>query len=211
MNWPVPSGAVLSGPVATASLLDVDADAEALFHALDDARVWKHIPVPRPTSTNEMRGVLAGHASRAMVTWVVRLTRECGTARAGSVVGMTSYLNASPVNASLEIGATMYSPTVWGTALNPQVKLLLLEYAFDALGVGRCELKTDARNVRSQRAISRLGAECEGVLRRHMRRADGTVRDTVVFSIIAETWPEVREGLKARLGPTDHARPSSTT
>jgi RimJ/RimL family protein N-acetyltransferase len=88
---------------------------------------------------------------------------------------------------------------VWGTVVNPQTKLLLLGHAFDDLGAGRVQLKTDIRNVRSQQAIARLGATYEGVLRRYQRRADGTVRDTVLFSVIAEQWPSVRERLQARL------------
>jgi RimJ/RimL family protein N-acetyltransferase len=105
----------------------------------------------------------------------------------------------SPRDARLEIGFTMYSPAVWGTVVNPQTKLLLLGHAFDDLGAGRVQLKTDIRNVRSQQAIARLGATYEGVLRRYQRRADGTVRDTVLFSIIAEEWPSVRSRLEARL------------
>ncbi len=83
--------------------------------------------------------------------------------------------------------------------MNPETKLLLLGHAFDVLGAGRVQLKTDVRNVRSQQAIARLGARYEGTLRRYQRRADGTVRDTVLFSILAEEWPAVRDALRARL------------
>ncbi len=82
--------------------------------------------------------------------------------------------------------------------MNPECKLLLLGHAFDC-GFGRVKLQTDAVNTRSQAAISRLGATREGVLRRHTRREDGTYRDTVVFSILAEEWPQVRAGLERRL------------
>jgi RimJ/RimL family protein N-acetyltransferase len=115
------------------------------------------------------------------------------------VVGTSSYLEVSVPDARLEIGATAYTPAVWSTTINPDTKLRLLEHAFDALRVGRTQLKTDVRNVRSQRAIARLGATCEGTLRRYQRREDGTVRDTVLFSIVAEEWPAVRAGLLARL------------
>ena len=97
-----------------------------------------------------------------------------------------------------KIGFTTYAPGVWGSAVNPETKLLLLGYAFERLGAGRVQLKTDVRNVRSQLAIARLGARYEGTLRRYQRRADGTVRDTVLFSILAEEWPAVRDGLLAR-------------
>ena len=118
---------------------------------------------------------------------------------AGAVVGTSSYLEIAPNDARLEIGWTAYAPAVWGTALNPEAKLLLLGYAFDDLQMGRVQLKTDIRNVRSQQAIARLGARYEGVLRRYQRRADGSVRDTVLFSVTAEEWPAVRARLRARV------------
>ena len=85
----------------------------------------------------------------------------------------------SVADARLEIGLTAYRPQVWASVVNPECKLLLLGLAFEALGAGRVQLKTDVRNERSQRAIARLGARHEGTLRRYQRRADGTVRDTV--------------------------------
>ena len=88
---------------------------------------------------------------------------------------------------------------MWGTVVNPETKLLLLSFAFETLGMGRVQLKTDVRNHRSQQAIHRLGATYEGVLRRYNRRRDGSVRDTVMFSVIAEDWPRVRDGLADRV------------
>ena len=99
----------------------------------------------------------------------------------------------------LEIGATAYARSVWATKVNPDAKLVLLRHAFETLRVGRVQLKTDVRNVRSQRAIARLGAHYEGTLRRHQRRDDGTIRDSVLFSIVVEEWPSVRDALIARL------------
>jgi N-acetyltransferase len=87
---------------------------------------------------------------------------------------------------------------VWGTAVNPEAKLLMLEVAFDS-GFGRVKLQADARNARSRAAIAKLGATFEGIVRRDQRRADGTWRDTAVFSILADEWPAVRDGLRARL------------
>jgi RimJ/RimL family protein N-acetyltransferase len=106
----------------------------------------------------------------------------------------------SAADARLEIGNTAYTPAVWGTAVNAEAKLLLLGYAFEGLSMGRVQLKTDIRNERSQRAISHLGAKYEGTLRRYQRRADGTMRDSVLFSVVAEDWPSVRRGLEARVG-----------
>jgi RimJ/RimL family protein N-acetyltransferase len=98
--------------------------------------------------------------------------------------------------------------------VNPECKLLLLGHAFDDCGFGRVKIQTDLINLRSQAAIAKLGATREGVLRRHMRRADGTWRDTVVFSVIVDEWPTVRAGLHARLDelsvPASPRAPSRT-
>lgn len=115
------------------------------------------------------------------------------------VVGITCYLDIQSANRSLEIGFTWIARPWQGTAVNPEAKLLLLRHAFDVLGAVRVQLKTDARNVQSQRAIEKLGAVREGVLRRHMVLRDGTLRDTVVYSIIDAEWPRVREALEGRL------------
>lgn len=131
--------------------------------------------------------------------WVVRLLRPLAALPAGSIVGTSSYMDVSTPDARLEIGATAYVPNVWGTKVNPETKLLLLTHAFETLRVGRVQLKADVRNVRSQQAIARLGARYEGTLRRHQRRDDGTMRDSVLFSIVAEEWPDVRQGLLARV------------
>jgi RimJ/RimL family protein N-acetyltransferase len=129
----------------------------------------------------------------------VRLAKPYRGLPAGAFVGTTSYLDVSTTDARLEIGSTAYAPAVWGSAVNPDAKLQLLALAFEVLGAGRVQLKTDVRNIRSQQAIARLGARYEGTLRRYQRRADGTVRDTAMFSVIAEEWPAVRASLELRL------------
>jgi RimJ/RimL family protein N-acetyltransferase len=168
----------------------VPADAEELFHALDHDACWDHV-AGRPTDPKEYAATLAAAPGAGRWPWVVR--------QAGLVVGTTSYLDVSLPDARLEIGSTAYSPSVWATDINPTCKLLLMEWAFDH-GFGRVQLKTDIRNRRSQAAIAKLGAAYEGVLRRYQRRSDGTVRDTVMYSVTAEEWPGVRERLRARLG-----------
>lgn len=136
------------------------------------------------------------------VVWVIRSVDDSAGHPPGTVLGRSCFLDVSVPDARLEIGSTAYRRTVWGTRVNPEAKLLLLGQAFTGHGAGRVQLKTDIRNVRSQRAIARLGGRYEGVLRRHQRRADGSVRDTVLFSITAEDWPQVRAGLQARLAVT---------
>jgi RimJ/RimL family protein N-acetyltransferase len=197
MSWP--PAAALRGTVVTLTPVAPDRDAADLFDALDHDAVWRHVP-GRPRDAEELAATLTGSVADGRWPWLVRLARPLAGLPAGAVVGTSSYLDVSVAHARLEIGSTTYTPAVWGTAVNPEAKLLLLEHAFDALDAGRVQLKTDVRNVRSQQAIARLGARYEGTLRRYQRRADGTVRDTVLFSVLAEEWPAVRDGLRARLG-----------
>jgi RimJ/RimL family protein N-acetyltransferase len=153
----------------------------------------------RPPDPEHFAAALTKMQVDGRAVWVVRLSRPYVGLAAGTIVGTSSYLDVSVLDARLELGATAYAPTVWSTKINPDTKLVLLACAFETLGVGRVQLKTDVRNVRSQEAIGRLGARYEGTLRRYQRRADGSVRDTVLFSITAEEWPTVREGLCARV------------
>jgi RimJ/RimL family protein N-acetyltransferase len=118
----------------------------------------------------------------------------------GAPVGRTTYMDIRPAHRGLEIGRTWIAASHWGTPVNPEMKFLMLRHAFETLGALRVQLKTDARNVHSQRAIAKLGAVNEGVLRKHMILPDGFVRDTVLFSITDEEWPAVKAGLVARLG-----------
>ena len=116
----------------------------------------------------------------------------------GEVVGMTSFLALDPVNAALEIGGTYYRPDTRGGAVNPAAKRLLLGHAF-AAGVRRVQFKVDALNTRSCAAMRKLGAVQEGIHRQDRVTWTGRVRDTVYFSLLAEEWPAVRDGLDARL------------
>jgi RimJ/RimL family protein N-acetyltransferase len=118
----------------------------------------------------------------------------------GKVVGTTSYFDIRPEHLGLEIGHTWIGPRYQSTHVNPESKYLLLRHAFEVLGCVRVQMKTDLRNERSQSAMAKLGARREGLLRRHMVRPDGYVRDTVLFSITDIEWPDVRVGLERRLG-----------
>jgi RimJ/RimL family protein N-acetyltransferase len=117
----------------------------------------------------------------------------------GRAVGSTRYLDIRPADRGIEIGSTWLGVAAQRTAVNTESKFLLLRHAFETLGAVRVQLKTDARNVRSQNAIARIGAVREGVLRRHMVVRDGYVRDSVYFSIVDEEWPSVKAALLARL------------
>lgn len=144
---------------------------------------------------------------------VVQWIRKAGTLRekgeqipfavvdaaTGRVVGSTRYLDIRPHDRAIEIGYTWLAPAVQRTAINTECKLLLLRHAFESMGAGRVQLKTDLRNVRSQAAIARLGVMREGVLRRNMRTRNDVFRDTVYFSILEDEWPAVRARLESRL------------
>jgi len=118
---------------------------------------------------------------------------------ARKVVGSTSYFGIVPKHKSAEIGYTWYSPDVQGTAVNPECKLLLLKHAFEDWGAVRVRLRTDANNAHSQRAILKLGAKFEGKMRNQGIRQDGSVRDSMLYSIIPSEWPAVKKGLEARI------------
>jgi RimJ/RimL family protein N-acetyltransferase len=117
----------------------------------------------------------------------------------GSVIGSTRFAAYAPEHGRVEIGWTFVARAWQRTAANPEAKLLLLRHAFETLGLRRVELKTDALNATSRRAILALGAREEGTLRSHMLLPTGRVRDTVYFSILADEWPAVRAGLESRL------------
>jgi N-acetyltransferase len=198
LPWPPAPDVRLRGQFVELSQADPERDAEGLFTALDHDAVWQHLP-GRPTDAAGYAGLLKEGYAAGRLPWIVRLTADSAGFAAGAVVGTSSYLDISAADARLEIGFTAYTPATWAGVVNPETKRLLLGYAFDVLGAGRVQLKTDVRNARSQQAIARLGAQYEGVLRRYQRRSDDTMRDTVMFSILAEEWPAVRDALTARL------------
>jgi RimJ/RimL family protein N-acetyltransferase len=129
----------------------------------------------------------------ASLDFVMRL-RETG-----EPVGCSAYLEIRPAHRGLEIGRTWIARRWQGSRVNPESKYLLLSHAFETLGAMRVQFKTDVHNLHSQRAIEKLGARREGVLRKYQVRANGLFRDTVMYSITAEEWPEVKAGLEARL------------
>lgn len=117
----------------------------------------------------------------------------------GRVAGATRYLNIMPNDRGLEVGGTWYGPEFQRTSANTECKYLLLSHAFETLGCIRVQLKTDLRNERSQKAIERIGAQREGVLRNHMILPDGTIRHSVYYSILDSEWPGVKKKLEKRI------------
>jgi RimJ/RimL family protein N-acetyltransferase len=117
----------------------------------------------------------------------------------GGAIGWTAFHEISTADERLEIGWTWYGRAHWRTAVNTECKLLLMTHAFEDLGMGRVQWRTDILNTRSQQAIARLGAQREGVFRRHRRRPDGTWRDSVFYSLLIDEWPDAKRRLTARL------------
>lgn len=164
--------------------------------AADDEAIWRHLTVVGrgPAFGAVFDGALAERAAGRRLPFAVRRLAD------GALVGSTSFLDPEPRHRRVEIGATWYVPAAWGTAVNPECKLLLMTHAFETLELNRVSFVTDVRNERSQAAIAKLGAVREGVCRAHMVTQGGRVRDSVLFSIIAPDWPAVKERLIARLG-----------
>ncbi len=197
--WPINADTVLRGNLVELSVSKLS-DASELFVALNSDDVWQHV-AGRPAQVEDMEKLIEFKLNDATWNpWTVRLVKDYRGIAAGSIVGTTSFLETFPNEGRTEIGSTTYAPEVWGSLVNPECKLLLLQFAFESVKMTRVQLKTDIRNQRSQQAIARLGARFEGVLRLYQRRQDQTIRDTVLFSIIKDEWPEVRQRLQERLG-----------
>jgi RimJ/RimL family protein N-acetyltransferase len=179
--------------------------ADGLGTAVRDGALWElwFTRVLRPDDVDEyiakaLDGMREGH----MLPWVVR---ESGS---GMILGSTRYHDIARDADRVEIGYTWYSRSKQGTTVNPACKLLLMQRAFDSLECKVVALRTDPFNFRSQRAIERLGAKKDGVIRRHQLRRDGTVGDTVMYSVLLQEWPEVMLNLLYRLAtPTSNASP----
>lgn len=168
--------------------------AAGLHEAGRDPAIWTWLSVRQPTDLAGTRRFVA-----AALDMPGRLAFAQLDAVTGEVAGTTSYYELDPKHRGLCIGHTWIGARWQRTALNTEAKLLLLTRAFEVLGAHRVGWHTDLRNERSQRAIERLGARREGVLRAHRVRPDGTLRDTVVYSVTAPEWPAVRDGLAERL------------
>lgn len=171
------------------------AHVEGLQGATADGQLWRlwYTSVPAPVDMQAyVEKALALRESGEAMPWAV-LDGD------GSVVGSTRYGNVDAANRRVEIGWTWYAKRVQRTALNSEAKLLLLTHAFEVLDCAAVEFRTSWFNHASRAAIARLGAKQDGVLRNHMRLADGSYRDTVVFSIIANEWPMVRRHLQYKL------------
>ena len=170
--------------------------ADGVRAAAADGELWRlwYTSVPAPDKTTEWIDIALDMRDRlGAMPFVVRERAS------GDIVGATRYFNVDAANRRLEIGHTWYAKRVQRTAVNTECKLLMLTHAFEALGCIAVEFRTSSFNFQSREAIARLGAKQDGILRSHQILPDGTLRDTVVFSIIAPEWPAVKRHLVFRL------------
>jgi RimJ/RimL family protein N-acetyltransferase len=171
--------------------------AAGLWEASRDARTWRWLPIQQPQTPEELEAWVDDALARAAAGLDLPLV----TQREGAIAGSTRFLALRPEHGSVEIGWTWLHPSAWGGGVNVEAKLLMLDHAFEVWGCRRVELKTEALNQRSRRAMEAMGATFEGIHRKHMLvRADEN-RDTAWYSVVDDEWPRVRERL---LGPLAH-------
>ncbi|MEP4768547.1 MAG: GNAT family protein [Roseibium sp.] len=192
MPWPFP--VTLSGKHATLVPLSQDHAAD-LTKAVLDGELWKlwYTTIPSPDGVKaEIDRRLGLQASGSMLPFAI-LTPD------GKAVGMTTFMNIDAANKRVEIGSTWNRKSVQRSSLNTECKLMLLTHAFEDLNCIAVEFRTHFMNRQSRTAIERLGAKFDGVLRSHMKMADGTLRDTAVYSILPHEWPAVKTSLRFKL------------
>lgn len=169
-----------------------------LIEAVRDGALWRlwYTNIPTPDGMGaEIARRLSLCAAGTMIPFTVI------DKASGAIAGMTTYMNIEAAHRRLEVGSTWYRASAQGSGLNIACKRLLLEHAFEALGCVAVEFRTHFFNQRSRRAIERLGAKQDGILRAHRILEDGSIRDTVVYSIVASEWPAVRRHLDSLMHP----------
>lgn len=192
MSWPAPL--TLRGKHATLEPL-LREHAEGLADAVRDGELWTlwYTSIPKPEGmAAEIERRLALQAAGSMLPFTVRDAE-------GRIAGMTTYMHIDAANKRVEIGSTWYAKRVQRTPLNTECKLMLLGHAFEALDCIAVEFRTHFFNQQSRRGIERLGAKLDGILRSHQRTANGSLRDTCVYSITAAEWPTVKTHLRHQL------------
>ncbi|MFJ3045701.1 GNAT family N-acetyltransferase [Herbaspirillum chlorophenolicum] len=170
---------------------------DALIAAVSDGKLWKlwYTSVPKPENMRaEIERRLHLQQQGSMLPFVIRRNDT------GALCGMTTYMNADAANRRVEIGSTWYAASAQRTSINTECKLMMLTHAFEDMHCIAVEFRTHWMNQQSRTAIARLGAKQDGILRNHQRMPDGSLRDTVVFSIIESEWPAVRRHLQYKLG-----------
>ncbi len=193
MSWPPP--VTLHGSTVILEPLGPQ-HAAGLSEAVGDGALWElwftAIPQPAEMATEIERRLALSRAGSMLPFAVVERA-------GGAPIGMTTYMNVDAVNRRVEVGSTWYRKRAQRTAVNTECKLLLLTHAFETLECIAVEFRTSSYNFESRRAIERIGAKLDGVLRSHAHHTNGTLRDTYVYSIVSAEWPAVRAHLTARI------------
>jgi RimJ/RimL family protein N-acetyltransferase len=191
----------LKGPWVTLEPLRLEHAPEAQ-EAVQDGEVWRHWYTSVPAPDKVIAEIERRLHEQALGRWLPFALRDAQ----GRFVGMSSYLNIDPMNRRLEIGSTWLRASGQRTPINTNAKLLLLTHAFETLDCMAVEFRTHHLNQQSRAAIARLGAKQDGILRQHQRLPDGSLRDTVVFSVLDHEWPTVKIHLTHLLQGPGHAR-----
>lgn len=191
--------ATLTGRIVRLEPLSIKYAAD-LYQASRDPSIWTYKMIKQPASLSEMEQLVAStvqskEAGACLPFTIIDLAGE-------RPIGETRYHSFLPHDRGLEIGWTWLTPSVQRTGVNTECKYLLLRHAFEVWNAARVQFRTHHLNVRSQRAIERLGAVKEGILRNHVIMPDGSFRHSVYYSIIESEWPQVKQGLEARMSAT---------
>ena len=186
----------LTGRIVRLEPLQMKHAAE-LYQAAQDPAIWTYMSIPPVRTLGEMEQFIAmalreQEQGVSLPFAIIDLTQNC-------VVGSTRYLDIKPSYRGLEIGWTWLTPSVQRTGVNTECKYLLLRYAFETWGAIRVQLKTHHLNLKSQRAMERIGAVKEGTLRNHVIMPDSSYRHSVYYSIIESEWPSVKAGLEEKM------------
>ncbi len=171
-------------------------DKQGILKAGSYPEIWSHTP-----STIENMEDVNNFVENALATKYAQTEFPFVIVdkKSGQIIGSTRFMDIDEKHKRLEIGTTWMTPAFWRTAINTNCKYLLLQYCFEVLNLQRVQIKTDHENLHSQKAIERIGATKEGVLRNHMIRKDGSTRHTVMYSITLQEWPEVKKHLRKLL------------
>ncbi len=199
MHW-IPEGTLLEGELVSLIPLDPSHFNELALLA-DDKRIWEHIPVDM---SNTVKCISAFNTALTYVQNETEYPFIIYHKANRKIIGSTRLMEISQPNTKLEIGWTWLHPDYWATAINLDCKLALLTYCFEALEAIRVQLKTDENNKRSRKAILKIGAKFEGILRKDRIRDNGTVRNTAYFSILDTEWPDVKINLTRLLNKKMH-------
>lgn len=194
MNW-IPHPTVLEGRMVRLEPL-APSHFEALLTISQRPEIWTHLPcdgTDRRNLERELRSAMLQRAQGMQYPFTII------DAHTGAVIGSTRLFDLHPEHKKLEIGWTWYDPAYWGSGHNLECKLLLFRFCFDTLKVHRIQLKTRDTNQRSQAAIQKVGAVYEGTLRKDRVMPDGRVRDTMVYSVLDDDWPEVERRLEDKV------------